>query len=114
MAGDAASSIQPPGARSSAWWVPGHGFVVGSVYHAFFLTGASGSSILAPARRCTMAKSSKKAKKPAKAAAKRKVTIKDLKAKDAGSVKGGTAFIRFGDIKGEVSDKDHKDWSIIL
>jgi hypothetical protein len=42
-----------------------------------------------------MAKSSKKAKKPDKAAAKRKVTIKDLKAKDAGSVKGGGAGVRY-------------------
>jgi hypothetical protein len=33
--------------------------------------------------------SSKKPKTPAKAAAKRKVALKDLKAKDAGSVKGG-------------------------
>ena len=31
----------------------------------------------------------KKAKSPAKSASKRKVVIKDLKAKDAGSVKGG-------------------------
>ena len=37
-----------------------------------------------------MAKTSKKAKSPAKSA-KRKVAIKDLKAKDAGSVKGGLA-----------------------
>jgi len=33
----------------------------------------------------------KKPKSPAKAASKRKVVIKDLKAKDAGSVKGGFA-----------------------
>jgi hypothetical protein len=44
-------------------------------------------------------KSSKKFKSPAKSAPKRKVVIKDLKAKDAGSVKGG-----------ESTDKDHKDW----
>jgi hypothetical protein len=31
----------------------------------------------------------KKAKSPSKSASKRKVSIKDLKAKDAGSVKGG-------------------------
>jgi hypothetical protein len=35
---------------------------------------------------------SKKAKSPSKSASKRKVVIKDLKAKDAGSVKGGANY----------------------
>ena len=39
-----------------------------------------------------MAKTSKKAKSPAKSA-KRKVAIKDLKAKNAGLVKGGGASV---------------------
>jgi hypothetical protein len=68
--------------------------------------------MLALIRRYFMAKTSKKSKSPAKSA-KRKVAIKDLKAKDAGSVKGGTAFVKFGEIKGEATDKDHKDWIII-
>jgi len=45
-----------------------------------------------------MNKSSKKPKSLAKPASKRKIAIKDLKAKDAGSLKGG-----------ESTDKDHKD-----
>ena len=44
--------------------------------------------MLVAIRRCSMAKTSKKSKSPVKSA-KRKVAIKDLKAKDAGSVKGG-------------------------
>jgi hypothetical protein len=52
-----------------------------------------------------MAKTSKKAKSPAKSA-KPKVAIKDLKAKNAGSVKGGyTASLGFPKL---VADKDIK------
>lgn len=52
-----------------------------------------------------MAKTSKKPKSPAKSA-KRKVAIKDLKAKDAGSVKGGLASrLAFPKL---VADKDIK------
>ncbi len=52
-----------------------------------------------------MAKTSKKAKSPAKSA-KRKVAIKDLKAKDAGSVKGGyTSSLAFPKL---IADKDIK------
>jgi hypothetical protein len=40
-----------------------------------------------------MKKASKKTKGPAKAAAKRKVAIKDLKAKNGGSIKGGGATV---------------------
>lgn len=40
-----------------------------------------------------MNKSSKKSKTPTKSAARRKVAIKDLKAKDTGSVKGGGASV---------------------
>jgi hypothetical protein len=47
-----------------------------------------------------MAKSSKKSKRPAKAAANRKVVIKDLKAKNAGSVKGGVAKITYNKVLG--------------
>jgi len=46
-----------------------------------------------------MNKSSKKPKSLAKSASKKKVVIKDLKAKDASSVKGG-----------EATDQDHKGW----
>ena len=52
-----------------------------------------------------MAKTSKKAKSPAKSA-KRKVAIKDLKAKNAGSVKGGyTSSLAFPKL---IADKDIK------
>jgi hypothetical protein len=54
-------------------------------------------------------KTSKKAKSPAKAASKRKVAIKDLKAKDAGSVKGG-ALLKAKNIVAESTDDKHKDW----
>jgi hypothetical protein len=47
-------------------------------------------------------KSSKKPKSLAKSASKKKVVIKDLKAKDASSVKGG--------VDGEATDQDHKGW----
>ena len=41
--------------------------------------------------------------------------VKDLTAK-AKNVKGGSfnSFANFGDIKGESTDKDHKDWVTIL
>ncbi len=52
-----------------------------------------------------MKKTTKKAKSPAKSA-KRKVAIKDLKAKDAGSVKGGVGLTKiFPKI---IADKDIK------
>ena len=39
--------------------------------------------------------------------------VKDLPVKaKAKNVKGGT-FAKFGDIKGESTDKDHKDWVMI-
>lgn len=50
-----------------------------------------------------MAKTSKKAKSPAKSA-KRKVSIKDLKAKDAASVKGGVLT----DIAHKVESTEYK------
>ncbi len=56
-----------------------------------------------------MAKTSKKPKSPAKSA-KRKITVKDLKAKNAGSVKGGTLVRKIGSVAGEATDQDHKDW----
>ena len=42
-----------------------------------------------------MKKTSKKTIRPARTASGRKVTINDLKAKDAGSVKGGGAGVRY-------------------
>jgi hypothetical protein len=54
----------------------------------------------------------KKPKSPAKSA-KRKVAIKDLKAKDAGSVKGGFS-LNLKDVPGEATDKNHKDWIEVL
>lgn len=48
-----------------------------------------------------------KKKKPK--SAKKKVQVKDLKAKNAGKVKGG-AYLKIGDVKGESTDQDHKDW----
>jgi hypothetical protein len=54
--------------------------------------------MLVAIRRYRMAKTSKKSKNPTKSA-KRKVAIKDLKAKDAGSVKGG-AFNIAKNVKG--------------
>jgi uncharacterized Zn ribbon protein len=57
-----------------------------------------------------MAKTSKKPKNPAKSA-KRKITVKDLKAKNAGSVKGGTVVRKIGSVAGgESRDEDHKNW----
>lgn len=50
----------------------------------------------------------KKKKKPA--TSKKKVQVKDLKARNAGKVKGGAAFVKIGDVKGEATDQDHKDW----
>jgi hypothetical protein len=61
--------------------------------------------MLTPIRRYFMAKSSKKAKGPAKSASK-KVAIKDLKAKDAGSVKGGVTTM-LAEFK-VLADKDIK------
>lgn len=55
-----------------------------------------------------MKKTSKKTKSPAPAP-KRKVAVKDLKAKDAGSVRGGVAYIKLGDVRGESRDDKHKD-----
>ena len=55
-----------------------------------------------------MKKTSKKAKCPA-AAPKRRVAIKDLKAKDAGSVKGGALFVKFDGVTAESRDDKHKD-----
>ena len=55
-----------------------------------------------------MKKTSKKTKSPV-AAPKRNVAIKDLKAKDAGSVKGGALFVKFADVRGESRDDKHKD-----
>jgi hypothetical protein len=56
-------------------------------------------------RRHLMAKTPKKSKSPVKSA-KRKVTIKDLKAKDAGSIKGGlTSSLEFPKI---IAHKDVK------
>jgi hypothetical protein len=54
-----------------------------------------------------------KPKSPAKSASKRKVVIKDLKAKDAGSVKGGFS-LNLKDVPGEATDKNHKDWIEVL
>ena len=45
--------------------------------------------------------------------AKKKVRVKDLKAKDAGRVKGGAAYLKLGDVKGEARDDDHKNWSVL-
>jgi len=56
---------------------------------AIFLTGPHGRPYAGDIGRYRMKKASKVSKSPAKSA-KRKVAIKDLKAKDAGSVKGGT------------------------
>ena len=53
-----------------------------------------------------MMKRSKKQKSPAKSASK-KVAIKDLKAKDAGSVKGGV-LLPSSTIA--ATDQDHKGW----
>jgi len=43
-------------------------------------------------------------------------TGRGLKAKKAAEVKGGAfnAFANFSDIKGESTDKDHKDWITVL
>ena len=40
----------------------------------------------------------------------------ELKASQLSGVAGGAfnAFVNFGDIKGESTDKDHKDWVMIL
>ncbi len=50
----------------------------------------------------------KKAKKTGK-------KVKDLAVKSK-NIKGGSfnGFVNFGDIKGESTDKDHKDWISIL
>jgi hypothetical protein len=58
-------------------------------------------------------------KKGTKRAAKKKVGGPSDLAPQAGrahAVKGGAfnAFANFGDIKGESTDKDHKDWVTIL
>ena len=55
-----------------------------------------------------MKKTSKKSKGPA-TASNRKVAIKDLKAKDAGSVKGGGLFVKFDGVTAESRDDKHKD-----
>ena len=59
---------------------------------AIFLTGPHGRPYAGDIGRYRMKKASKVSKSPAKSA-KRKVAIKDLKAKDAGSVKGGYTSI---------------------
>ena len=43
-------------------------------------------------------------------------TGRGLKAKQAAAVKGGAfnAFANFRDITGESTDKDHKDWIMVL
>ena len=55
-----------------------------------------------------MKKNLKKGKGPV-AASKRRVAIKDLKAKDAGSVKGGALLLKFDDVTAESRDDKHKD-----
>ena len=55
-----------------------------------------------------MKKASRESKSPAESA-KRKVAIKDLKAKDAGSVKGGALLLKFDDVTAESRDDKHKD-----
>ena len=47
-------------------------------------------------------------KKKKTKSAKNKVQVRDLKAKKAGQVKAGLTIP--GGIKGESTDKDHKDW----
>jgi len=67
--------------------------------------------MLSAIRRYPMATTSKKPKSPAKSA-KRKITVKDLKAKNAGSVKGGAALLNVTGVDGECQDKDHKNWTL--
>ena len=67
-------------------------FLVWRAECAIFLTGPHCRPYADDTRRYSMAKTSKKAKSPAKSA-KRKVAIKDLKAKNAGLVKGGGASV---------------------
>ena len=52
----------------------------------------------------------KKAKKATRAGKK----IKGLSVQHAKNVKGGGVWDKFGDIKGESTDKDHKDWNGVL
>jgi hypothetical protein len=51
----------------------------------------------------------KKTTKKSAAKASHKRALKDLAVKPA---KGGTVRGGFGDIKGESTDKDHKDWVV--
>jgi hypothetical protein len=37
----------------------------------------------------------------------------DLTQEELGKVSAGATFLNFGDIKGESTDKDHKDWVMI-
>ena len=54
----------------------------------------------------------KKTTKKSAAKVSRKRALKNLDVKPAKgrTVRGGRAFVGFGDIKGESTDKDHKDW----
>jgi len=58
-----------------------------------------------------MAETSKKPKGPAKSA-RRKISVNDLKAKNAGSVKGGATLLNVIGVDGESQDKDHKNWTL--
>jgi hypothetical protein len=52
-----------------------------------------------------------KKKQKASKSARERVKIRDLKAKDVARVKGG---VTTKNIKGEATDKDHKDWIDLL
>ena len=81
------------------------GFWFDCAHCPIFLTGLHWRPYDGDIRRYSMAKASKKSKSPAKSA-KRKVAIKDLKARDAGSVKGGyTSSLAFPKL---IADKDIK------
>jgi hypothetical protein len=52
-------------------------------------------------------------RKPTKEAKTAKVA-NELTQEELGKVSAGALFLKFGDIKGECTDKDHKDWVTIL